>query len=76
MMNDEIPHEVEERQKLLWREFCNRYPLITSRNRFVRILTVILMKETTDELSFTNGFYRGFQEGIKRQSKSSGEEPK
>lgn len=75
-MNDEIPYDVEEQKRALWKEFCKRYPLITSKNRLVRILTVLLMKETTDELSFSNGFYRGYMEGIKQRPVYVPPEPK
>lgn len=66
-MNDEMPDYVSNAQELQWKAFCERYPLITSRNRFKRVLVAIFMKETSDELSFTNGFYRGFMEGIKQR---------
>jgi lactam utilization protein B len=57
--------EVNELEDKLWKEFCKTYPLITSRNRFKRIIVALFMKQTSDELSFKNGFIKGFLEAQK-----------
>lgn len=70
MMTEE---EFEQIEQYEWDKFCRRYPLITRRNLWTRIMLVFAHKGKTQHLLWQNGFRSGWIVSIKRYQKEGGQ---